>query len=373
IKYDLSGTELWSNNYNGTGNGEDRPYGIIVDNNKDIYITGSTLLTGSQVDFLTMKILETGSTSWTKTYNGNGNGEDKSYGIITDGINIYITGVSTGAGTGNDFVTMGYKPDGSYQFMPVSYNGTGNNDDIPYSIDYTTSNRVIVTGSTRTGSTSSSEDAVIISYRTDGSEDWLRTYNNPSGNNSDVPLKVVEPQNSSSFVSVAGYTIGRSGQKDIMVLSYTNSGNLRGASILNGPAGGDDIASTGASVANNLIYTGFITNNSQNTDIITGELIDALIIGIEKDPNLIPTSFKLYQNYPNPFNPVTKIKFDIPDPAKVNLIIYDQLGRRVETLVSDNLESGSYETTFDASPYASGVYFYTLTTDGFAQTNKLVI
>jgi photosystem II stability/assembly factor-like uncharacterized protein len=87
--------------------------------------------------------------------------------------------------------------------------------------------------------------------------------------------------------------------------------------------------------------------------------------------NEVPSSFRLYQNYPNPFNPVTKIKFSLPNSSKrrvnsVRLVIYDELGREVETLIpplrgaQDGLSTGTYEVTWDASNYPSGVYFYRL-------------
>jgi len=86
----------------------------------------------------------------------------------------------------------------------------------------------------------------------------------------------------------------------------------------------------------------------------------------------LPTEFSLMQNYPNPFNPVTKISFAIPKKAKVNLSVYDILGRQITTLADDYKEPGSYEYRFDASSYASGVYVYRLTTDNFVVSKKML-
>ncbi len=101
-------------------------------------------------------------------------------------------------------------------------------------------------------------------------------------------------------------------------------------------------------------------------------------VAIRKVDSELPQSPSLSQNYPNPFNPVTKIKFDIP-PSKgargmmVKLIIYDILGREIETLVNETQKPGSYEVTWDGSRYASGVYFYRLITDEFIETKKMVL
>jgi hypothetical protein len=86
--------------------------------------------------------------------------------------------------------------------------------------------------------------------------------------------------------------------------------------------------------------------------------------------------FVLFQNYPNPFNPVTKIKFSLPSIGNVQyvrLIIYDALGREAATLVNKRLKPGTYEVEWDASNYASGVYFYKLIMDRRVSTRKLCL
>jgi photosystem II stability/assembly factor-like uncharacterized protein len=97
------------------------------------------------------------------------------------------------------------------------------------------------------------------------------------------------------------------------------------------------------------------------------------INGIVITNNEIPFNFSLHQNYPNPFNPVTKIKFDIARQSGVKLVIFDILGREIETLVSEELKAGKYEINFDAMNYSSGVYFYKLITNDFVDTKKMVL
>ncbi|MDD1475259.1 T9SS type A sorting domain-containing protein, partial [Dolichospermum sp. ST_sed4] len=60
----------------------------------------------------------------------------------------------------------------------------------------------------------------------------------------------------------------------------------------------------------------------------------------------IPEVFALYNNYPNPFNPITTIGFDIPKSSFVSLKVFDILGREVTSLVSENMEPGSYRVSF---------------------------
>ncbi len=89
--------------------------------------------------------------------------------------------------------------------------------------------------------------------------------------------------------------------------------------------------------------------------------------------NLIPANFSLSQNYPNPFNPSTKISWQSPVGAHQSLIIYNVLGKEVETLVSEYRPAGKYEIIFKADGLPSGVYFYQLKADAFVETRKMIL
>ena len=86
-----------------------------------------------------------------------------------------------------------------------------------------------------------------------------------------------------------------------------------------------------------------------------------------------PSSFELQQNYPNPFNPTTTIAFNVPRLCHVKLVVYDVLGRKVETLVNAEMGPSQYSVPFDASNLASGVYFYRLNAGDFVETKKMVV
>ncbi len=93
---------------------------------------------------------------------------------------------------------------------------------------------------------------------------------------------------------------------------------------------------------------------------------------LTKDGDL-PKNFILHQNYPNPFNPSTNIAFSLPKNSAVKLAVYDLLGREVKVLVHENLRSGNYNYTFNASDLASGVYFYKLKTDMGILSQKMTL
>ena len=87
----------------------------------------------------------------------------------------------------------------------------------------------------------------------------------------------------------------------------------------------------------------------------------------------VPGEFSLYQNYPNPFNPSTTIKFSIPRLEFVTLEVYNLLGQRVASLVSESLTAGVFEIVWNAGNLPSGIYFYRLKAGDFVQANRLVL
>ncbi len=76
-----------------------------------------------------------------------------------------------------------------------------------------------------------------------------------------------------------------------------------------------------------------------------------------------PASLALDQNYPNPFNPSTNISFEIPVKSNVLIKIYNVLGSEVAVLLNEEKSPGKYQVEFNASHFASGIYFYSLNTN----------
>ncbi len=83
----------------------------------------------------------------------------------------------------------------------------------------------------------------------------------------------------------------------------------------------------------------------------------------------IPDRFELLQNFPNPFNPVTRIPFQLSEPAHVEITIFDHLGREVLTLVDDMLGAGEHRRDWpgidrNGNIQAAGIYFYRMKANG---------
>jgi hypothetical protein len=141
---------------------------------------------------------------------------------------------------------------------------------------------------------------------------------------------------------------------------------------------------TDIKTTNNPLFSVFFIN--ENTGWVAGGNGTILkttnsgyvfVNNISKD---IPQSFYLHQNYPNPFNPTTTIRYELPRAGVVRLAVYDVMGREVEMLVNERLTAGSYEAVWDAcltngqgTRFASGVYFYRLTAEGYGETKRMLL
>ncbi|GBD88744.1 fibronectin type III domain protein [bacterium BMS3Abin03] len=86
-----------------------------------------------------------------------------------------------------------------------------------------------------------------------------------------------------------------------------------------------------------------------------------LIVQVEDEQ--IPTEYDLKQNYPNPFNPSTKIKFSLPETSEVNIIIYNSLGKTIDTINQNVMQPGNYEQTWNAHNLSSGIYYLKMTAE----------
>ena len=121
---------------------------------------------------------------------------------------------------------------------------------------------------------------------------------------------------------------------------------------------------------------GFYPTSVVNTRLmVLTDSIDCEITGINPISSNSPHNFTLKQNYPNPFNPTTKIKFEIPGQNKVNvkLSVFNSLGEEVDVIINESISAGVYEATWDGAGFASGIYYYRLTTENFTETKKMTL
>jgi photosystem II stability/assembly factor-like uncharacterized protein len=95
--------------------------------------------------------------------------------------------------------------------------------------------------------------------------------------------------------------------------------------------------------------------------------------GITKLGNSIPDKFLLKQNYPNPFNFETIIGFSLPRYSHFTIRLYNSIGQLIEILLDENRKADNYEIRYNASKLSSGIYFYTLITEGINISKKFIL
>ena len=91
------------------------------------------------------------------------------------------------------------------------------------------------------------------------------------------------------------------------------------------------------------------------------------IASVKNNSPELPSTYTLFQNYPNPFNPATTIGYELSDASSVVVKVYDVTGREVKTLFRGKQEAGVHTLQFDGEGFASGTYFYELSTSNSKQ------
>jgi uncharacterized delta-60 repeat protein len=368
VKYKYSGDELWSLVYDGPGfslDDFDVAQSVAVDSEGNVCATGISDGSGTFDDYVTIKYSSSGSELWVNRYNGTGGSFDDVASLLVDNNNnIYITGGSV-QGSDYDCVTIKYNSAGVQQWIR-SYNGTGNGSDGGVSIARDVNGGIYVTGAA-TGSVSSG-DYLTIKYNSDGVQEWVQLYNGP-GNSWDNTASVKVTPGGDVFVT--GVSWGGATKHDYATIKYNSAGVQQWIQRYSGTAGQNDYAYAMITVSDYLLVTGWSINSGVNEDYTTIKY--SMLTGIGQVFGETPSEFSLGQNYPNPFNPVTSINFTLPKHAAIKLIVYDMLGKQLETLVDEELAAGKYNVNWNAAKYSSGAYFYTIRAGEYTETKKMFL
>lgn len=127
----------------------------------------------------------------------------------------------------------------------------------------------------------------------------------------------------------------------------------------------------------NQTYNGVLTIQNPDSNITVNlRGFSNMQTGIITISTQIPQELTLMQNYPNPFNPVTRIRFAVPvklSGVNVTLRIYDLTGKEIANPINTNMNAGYYETEFNGSNLASGVYIYKIQAGSFTEQKKFTL
>lgn len=134
---------------------------------------------------------------------------------------------------------------------------------------------------------------------------------------------------------------------------------------------------SGLTQADEILFKSIIVEKTADGNFGGFVYFDALQTDAEvtyvEESNLTPDNYNLFQNHPNPFNPTTQIRYQLKETSNVKLTVYDMLGAEIETLVNREQPAGTYKVNFNASKLSSGIYFYTIVTENFVKTRKMVL
>jgi hypothetical protein len=226
-------TGEWPVRYNGPENGVDVPYDVTADASGNVYVTGSSLGSNGSSNYATVKYDSHGNQAWVARYDGPGAGNDTALKVTVDQVgNVYVTGKSSGIGTGEDLTTVKYDSNGNQTWVR-RYNGPGNSDDSGNWVIVDHEGHVYVTGSTVGAGTDS--DATTIKYDADGNQIWIRRFNDPGTWQymNDFAKQLL--LDSSGKLYVIGTSDGFSTIQDYLILKYDSDGTLLRVQTYNGP------------------------------------------------------------------------------------------------------------------------------------------
>ena len=265
IKYDASGSEQWVARYNGPGGGLDIANALAVDGSGNVYVTGYSAGSGTSYDYATIKYDASGAEQWVVRYNGPGNIGDFAHALAVDEDgNVYVTGSSEGSGTNYDYATIKYDASGAEQWV-ARYNGPGSNADYAHALAVDAQGNVSVTGYSWGSGTN--YDYATIKYDASGGEQWVARYNGP-GRNADYARALALDADGS--VCVTGYSWGSGANWDYATIKYDASGAEQWVSRYNGPGNGSDYTyDLAVDGGGNVYVTGSSEGSGTNYDCAT--------------------------------------------------------------------------------------------------------
>ena len=360
IKYSNAGIMQWTKTYNGQASGNDIADDLALDAAGNIFVAANSFGSGTLSDFLILKYNSNGDTLWSRKYNGPVNGHDNFTSMTIDNNgDIAIAGSSVGSGTSLDFAVLKYSSMGELLWLRRYTGPATSSPDEPKAIAHDSAGNIYVTGTSVGQSTS--YDYLTVKYSPSGDMIWDRRYTGQFNNSFDEPTGVCT--DASGNVFVAGMSDGAGALSDMVILKYDSVGSLIWNTRYNSASNGFDKPNK-ISIDNyeSVLISGSVTGVGTGMDFAVLKYSQLTAVGSTTE--LSPSGFSLSQNYPNPFNPSTTIGFTLPFDGSVSLNIFDVEGKKVAQLINKIMPAGSHSLAFNVSEskpqLPTGTYFYRL-------------
>jgi hypothetical protein len=342
IKYSPDGVQRWTARYNNSnGNGWDMAYALAVDDNGNVYVTGSSYDLNTYYDCTTVKYNSSGVQQWVRRYSYQGNQSDEGDAIAVDASgNVYVAGRSISSTTSWDYVTIKYNAGGTQQWAK-RYNGMANYDDQATGIGLDDSGNAYVTG--KSGIGSFYYQYATVKYLSDGTQDWERTYIGPANLTAAANAIVVDKHNN---VYVTGYDYASDTTANYVTIKYSSEGTQGQIARYSAgvPQGGDWATAICVDQDNYVYVTGYSKNSEEDFDYATIKYVRS---SFEPSPQVVSTS-PIQNALDVPINTNISVIFDIDmDPTTI------------------------CDSTFVVNAWSTGLHIGTITYDSPTKTATL--
>jgi hypothetical protein len=386
IKYDSSGAELWVARYNGPGNYHDAATDVGLDPSDNVYVTGNSTGAGTYADFATVKYDSSGNELWVARYNGPAGFNDEAAALVLDDFkNVYVTGFSADPDTIDDIATAKYDSAGN-ELWTARYNGPLGGYDRAYSLVLDSDYNVYVAGYSYGIGTEA--DITTIKYDSSGNEKWVARYDGPA-HESDVAFDIA--LDSTGNIFVAGFSSGVGTYGDYFVVKYDSAGNELWVARYDGPGNNWDVVDE-ITIDNggNVYVTGYSLFSGINFDYAT---LKYAPVGVTEENQLAFSRAGCNLTVsPNPFYHTTRIRYTIKNRnqnisrivnntlyyKKAELRIYDAAGCLVrvfdhESCVLDHVSSIEWDGTDGTGAILPGGVYFVVMWNGCQREMEKVI
>ena len=255
-----------------------------------------------------------------------------------------------------------------------TYGGTKSDDG--ESVQQTADGGYVLTGSTFSFGVAK-DHAFLTKANSTGDAIWTRTF---GGTDRDEGISLVQTSDRGYVVLGNTCSLGPGGY-EVMLTKLDSLGNACIGEFVSSTVMSMSCSVTSPATVVTLpptVITSPPTTMRSCTTLVTVVCEEDVGVRDQTGDREKPSRFSLSQNCPNPFNQSTRIEFALATSAFVVLDIYDVLGRRVRTLVSQPLSPGYKSVLWDGTDdegndVTSGVYFYKLKADASVHSKKMLL
>ncbi len=268
IKYNPTGTPLWSSIFSNPGESWDYARAMKVDQSGNVYVTGSGWRGIYSWDYATVKYDSSGAQQWVAYYNGSGSAADNAYDLAVDDFgNVYVTGQSWGTmWTLNDCATVKYNSAGVEQWV-ARYSSPADFADGAYCLALDSAGSVYIAG--YCWNLYNAQDYVTVKYNSAGIEQWVQTYAGLTYA-IDIADEIAVDAAGNAFVTgrSGGDVAGSAG--DYATIKYNTNGIMQWVMRFDGAANANDAAHAMALDNSGSVYvTGYSNGGATQADIVT--------------------------------------------------------------------------------------------------------